>query len=340
MKPELKEGEPKITISDGQFLGKGMKCFNLPNNNCGIVEIDGKIRLCMNGAGRKAKGCDKYNQKELCNKIVICKYATIICNNRCYQNNCLAEYVRETVYGNYLATLQDDFVKKMIEQIKEKVVNEEIKYFRIHSLGEFYSYKYFCDWMEIAKEFSADDLVFVAYTKCFRFLKKYIEEGKAKGEECPIPKNVKIMLSIMPDSLYGSKCEIENGNFGEEELRARKEENIKLIRYLLDEINADVYLTTYEERCGEILKKGVDWLPGMSALECMLHAGTKCAECINDNGSKGGCYVLGNKAERNRIIVEKIRVTAGKADYKSDMALIREHNEEMAKLIEGEIRGN
>lgn len=346
MKPEFIEVKPQITISKGKFLGIGMRCFNLPNNNCGVAEIDGKISLCRNGAGRNTNGCNGCTQKKLCKGAVICKCATIICNNRCYQNNCLTEGVRTTVYGNYCATLQDDFVSKMTEQIREKVIEKKIRYFRIHSLGEFYSYKYFCDWMEIARKFNTDELIFVAYTKCFQFLKKYIKERSAEGEEHPIPQNVKIMLSIMPDSLYGSKSEIENGDFGEEELRARKEDNIRLIRYLLDKINADVYLTTYEELYGKILTKGVDWLPERSVMECGLHNNglhnnKKCTDCINENQGRGmesGCYMLDNKDGRRRVIVEKIRVTKGKADYESDMMIIEKCNKEMAALIKGEIR--
>jgi hypothetical protein len=43
-------------------------------------------------------------------------------------------------------------------------------------------------------------------------VRRYIEEYAA------MPENVKIMLSVMPDSLYGTKTEIESYEYGEEEL--------------------------------------------------------------------------------------------------------------------------
>jgi hypothetical protein len=102
MKTKLEETKADITISDGEALGDGFKCFNLPNNNCGIVKQDKKIMLCRDGAGKKHEECKTCADKYKCEHIHFCCGATIICNNRCYQNNTLTLDTGMILYKNYL----------------------------------------------------------------------------------------------------------------------------------------------------------------------------------------------------------------------------------------------
>jgi uncharacterized protein (DUF3820 family) len=123
-----------------------------------------------------------------------------------------------------------------------------------------------------------------------------------------------------------------------ERLRKR-DQNIVLIKDLMNRINADIYFTTYDDAVATILKEGnVDWFQETGIQECNLHNGMKCTECIKKNGDKGGCYLLKNKSERNRIIIEKIRVTSGKADYISDIKRVGKYNEKLATLLIREIK--
>lgn len=60
---------------------------------------------------------------------------------------------------NYKATLRADFVPKM----DLSLFKLNIRFFRIHSCGEFYNYEYFKKWIEVAKH--NPKILFYTYTK-------------------------------------------------------------------------------------------------------------------------------------------------------------------------------
>ena len=82
------------------------------------------------------------------------------------------------------ATKRDDFVDVMITEIRKKKANR----IRIHDSGDFYSFKYFKKWMEIAKK--CPDVLFYAYTKSLPIVNLTIK-----------PINLKIIQS------YGGKLD-------------------------------------------------------------------------------------------------------------------------------------
>jgi hypothetical protein len=85
---------------------------------------------------------------------------------------------------------------------------------RIHSSGEFLSYAYFLDWIELIKR--NPDIKFYCYTKRFNFIERYLESGGV------FPDNFAVNVSIwhknysnprgLAEFIYddGSEPELEN----------------------------------------------------------------------------------------------------------------------------------
>lgn len=89
-----------------------------------------------------------------------------ICGMECRGCYAIGEQVRypnvlPVRQARYEATLQPDFHRKIISEIK--ALRKRPNKFRVHSSGEFYSQPYVNAWETIAKNFP--DITFYAYTK-------------------------------------------------------------------------------------------------------------------------------------------------------------------------------
>lgn len=95
-------------------------------------------------------------------RLVTCPGATDACKQVCY-GKAFKRYPNvEKTHNRMLdASKQDDFVEKMVEEIKESGA----KIVRIHVLGDFYSLSYTRKWIRIVR--SLPDVVFYAYTRSF-----------------------------------------------------------------------------------------------------------------------------------------------------------------------------
>ena len=104
--------------------------------------IDGNIKM-----GKKV-GIFNLPPKKTCTPTQWCLSG----NNgkpKCYalRNNFLLPNVIKGMEDRYQESLQDDFVQRISDEINHKA----IKYFRIHSSGDFYSKEYVQKWIKIAQ---------------------------------------------------------------------------------------------------------------------------------------------------------------------------------------------
>jgi len=118
-------------------------------------------------------------------RVVTCPGASLLCRYVCYAQK--GAYVQSTdipieYVANYAASLRDDFVTSMIASIKKaeddndqlwiKHYNRcpQVKLFRLHTSGDFYSAEYARKWLKIAEKLPY--VHFYVYTKAWiRFSK-------------------------------------------------------------------------------------------------------------------------------------------------------------------------
>ena len=95
----------------------------------------------------------------ICKTIKGCK--TQGCLKHCYYNKIIRIYPQQEKFlnDNLRETKKVDFVHNMVMQISDL----NIRYFRIHSCGEFYNQTYFNKWVNICKHFP--NITFYTYTK-------------------------------------------------------------------------------------------------------------------------------------------------------------------------------
>lgn len=86
----------------------------------------------------------------------------------------------------YLATLQSDFIPRMVEEV-QKAVKKGAKAVRVHDSGDFYSMDYMLSWMEIARQ--CPDVRFYAYTKMVVLAKRLYKAGR-------VPANFRLIQSL------------------------------------------------------------------------------------------------------------------------------------------------
>jgi len=86
----------------------------------------------------------------------------------------------------FLATLQPDFVPKMIAEVA-KAVRKGARAVRIHDSGDFYSFEYIQAWFRIAKH--CPEVTFYAYTKMIPFVKVAYAKGL-------VPANFRLIQSL------------------------------------------------------------------------------------------------------------------------------------------------
>lgn len=96
---------------------------------------------------------------KVCDKIFICKL--LQCRKYCYYNKFFRLYKSQNklLMKNYKASLKATFGDLMNTELK----TQNIRYFRIHVCGEFYSQEYFDKWRKIAK--SNREVIFYTYTR-------------------------------------------------------------------------------------------------------------------------------------------------------------------------------
>lgn len=132
----------------------------------------------------------------------ICKGATILCKKYCY-GNCVFRHsqdpnkkklsTEEIALENLRITKTKGFIDEMNQAIADLKKNSPgIDNIRIHSIGDFYDYKYFLKWIEIINK--NPDIQFTIYVKNFAVLEKYKNDGK------PVPNNLNVLLSFYPDT--------------------------------------------------------------------------------------------------------------------------------------------
>lgn len=117
----------------------------------------------------------------------ICNNSTELCRKLCYakKSENLYPSVRNRRNLNLLASLSDEFIKSMIEEIETKLNSRKFKgkkvFFRIHESGDFLSMDYLTKWIFITNHFKGNEnIVFMAYTKELTLLK---EAFKIYGQE-------------------------------------------------------------------------------------------------------------------------------------------------------------
>lgn len=86
----------------------------------------------------------------------------------------------------YIATMQWDFVPRMIQEVTS-AVRRGAKAIRVHDSGDFYSLDYMLAWMEIARQ--CPEVRFYAYTKMVVFVKRLYKSGQ-------VPSNFRLVQSL------------------------------------------------------------------------------------------------------------------------------------------------
>jgi hypothetical protein len=124
-----------------------------------------------------------------------CPNSTKLCRKFCYAKKAERLYpsVRKSRTEQMEESTKSDFVENMINTINWQLGCRSIKgkkiYFRIHESGDFYSQKYFNNWVAISKVFP--DIKFMAYTKSVKYI---------KNTEMSIPSNFVLRYSIWDDT--------------------------------------------------------------------------------------------------------------------------------------------
>lgn len=262
--------------------------FNLPNNNFGVVEEEGKIFLCEDGS--KIEKCEQC--KEKCKKVKICSFATELCKRRCYGNNCRTLDTRLKFAENYAFSKSDNFVSEMKDKIEKILKMEKNKkiYFRIHSIGEYYSKEYFEKWLKIAEFFVNKKIEFVSYTKRYDIL--WMHDCKKH----PIPSNFKILISVMPDTFW-EKYIIEGKEYTGNNLE-------KLIEQLSEKYNSSIYLVGYKEMLDKMFdKKLAGEKNRMDYMLCRLHEDKQCIkDCVECYEKKSKNYIIEYMRNKDRLV--------------------------------------
>lgn len=111
-----------------------------------------------------------------------CVCATPHCVRYCYAKRGKIAIHQKGIYKrNYEATKLDSFVGDMIDLIRPLYL--DLRYFRIHTSGDFYSQKYFNKWIEIVNEFP--NMKFLAFTRNTRI----------KVYQSYLPSNINVIFS-------------------------------------------------------------------------------------------------------------------------------------------------
>lgn len=184
-----------VSIQNGNSkLGKGIYNVNLLPGDLPLTLKDGT--QLTNIAGSCAGCCSG------------CKSACYAINDtKRYHNTCIPSQGKNTLLARFDRP-------RFFADVQRFIDYNMIAAIRVHSSGEFLSYEYFCDWMELAR--NNPDIKFYCYTKRFNFIDRYKESGN------DFPSNFTINVSIwknnysnpynLPEFIYddGTDPELEN----------------------------------------------------------------------------------------------------------------------------------
>ncbi|WP_427366532.1 GP88 family protein [Candidatus Caldatribacterium saccharofermentans] len=122
--------------------------------------------------------------------ILTCIGSTPHCREICYGvkgGQVLLTRVVKSYNRNLAATEKPNFVERMARAIENAMQSGEVKAFRIHVVGDFYSQAYLEKWKEIARRFP--DLRFAAWTKSWQL------------DFSKLPENMNVFYSIVKDTV-------------------------------------------------------------------------------------------------------------------------------------------
>lgn len=159
------------------MLSETVESLNMSNGNKKLVETEKTMFLVWNLPAVRT-----------------CPNATEHCKGLCYAlkaekayPNCFPARKR-----NLLESMRSDFVKRAIFTILKRLANNKNHkklVVRIHESGDFYSFAYANAWLQIADYFKGENIVFIAYTKSFKFF-----------DGVKLPQNFKLRASIWDDT--------------------------------------------------------------------------------------------------------------------------------------------
>lgn len=148
-----------------------------------IATLEADYRLSDGNSKLKKDGIVSFNLIPVthCPSAGACKaycYATV--GQQAFRNGVLRRA------RAYIATMQADFVPRMVEEVRI-AVRRGAKAIRVHDSGDFYSLEYMLSWLEIARQLP--DVRFYAYTKMVVFVKKLYKTGR-------VPPNFRLIQSL------------------------------------------------------------------------------------------------------------------------------------------------
>jgi hypothetical protein len=109
-----------------------------------------------------------------------------MCSKFCYAKQAELQY--PYVLPCRKKNLEDSKKKTFEIEMMASIFKRKRKYFRIHESGDFYSQAYLNKWITICK--ALPQVKFLTFTKAFKL------------DFSKVPSNLKIMLSVWPDTVY------------------------------------------------------------------------------------------------------------------------------------------
>lgn len=163
------DSDTTVKIQNGNSkLGKGIYTVNLLPGDNPLTLKDGT--QLTNIAGSCAGCCSG-------------------CKADCYAVSDAKRYHNTVVPSQGKNTLLARFDRpRFFADVQRFIDYNMIAAMRVHSSGEFLSYDYFCDWLDLARK--NPEIKFYCYTKRFNFIDRYIKAGNE------IPENFTINVSI------------------------------------------------------------------------------------------------------------------------------------------------
>ena len=186
------DDDTRVKIVNGNSkLGRGIYAVNLLPGDTPLTLKDGT--QLTNVAGSCAGACSA-------------------CKADCYAVNDAKRYHNTVIKSQGGNTLLARFDReRFFADVQRFIDYNMIAAIRIHSSGEFLSYAYFTDWIELIKRNPA--IKFYCYTKRFNFIERYLDAGGV------IPENFSINVSIwkknydnphnLPEFIYDDGTEPE-----------------------------------------------------------------------------------------------------------------------------------
>lgn len=189
--------------------------------------------------------------------VVTCPFRCPHCEKDCYAEN--PESFRPDAlpcrYKNFYMSLFRPYFKRLLKRfitIKLKNLKPGLKIvFRFHESGDFYSFNYFADCMEIVRSFENDSRIkFMCYTKSLPFVEKYGVDN--------LPKNFTLLSSIWDDI---------------------RRDNIRIT----EQYNLRIYTACEKSELQDYLNAGY------TLCECKDCG--KCGQCVDDSIKKIVCVI-------------------------------------------------